>query len=171
MNPKLPFVWKNPKLYTGIGKLKALKAYLTNFMPADNQGTFHRLERHRDGSVSSVMLTFPGSGFYRSGQTCRSDIKWMIKEVMGINGRLRIPNGGYYTILFTDEPKLYKPAHMDSILRGSFEEADLLWEWVKYVTSQSWYAQKQGKIRKMFDGIEDAIDRLVKLREHLIESG
>lgn len=87
----------------------------------------------------------------------------MWKKLARTDDHTRIGKQGYLSFLVTDEWKLYKPK--TEVIRGSFADAELLWFWVEYVTSHSWWKQKQGKLREMFRDDMSVQDMLAMLTE------
>ena len=172
MDRKLPFVWRNTVTYHGENQRNNLLALSTEFMLVSSMADerFRRYERGSSpGNPCSILIVMDGEGFYRKGQSCRSDIRWMWKLFRGNNKRVEVGKSGYLTILWTQEHRYYKPSTI--VTRGTWAEAELMWSWIELVCNHSWYKQKKGQIRKLLDGRQTFSDMLVTVSTELIERG
>ena len=131
-------------------------------------GGFSRWERRRGNEPASILILLPGEAFYRGAQTYRSDIRWMWKKLAG-EERARSGGHGCLSLLVTDEYQLYKP--QTNVIRGGFEDANLLWAWIKFVVNHSWWKQKRGQLRKLFKKGMSVPDMLGLLSTILIQKG
>jgi len=164
---KLPFVWRNTGSVASDTTKKKLAALASEFMLVEEIDGFLRYERHHTPTEpSSVLIILPGGSFYKNKETYRSDIKWMWKVLAQDYGRVNIGHNGLLFLLVTDEVLYYSPGKDVTI--GSFGDTELLWGWIKYVTSKSWYKQKQGQLRKIFKLDPDVPAMLKRVSELLI---
>ena len=166
MDQKLPFVWRECGLFRA-SQIPKLAAFLTDFMHTQTIESFPRYERHRLGAPSSTAIILPGECFFRGDQTYRSDIKWMWKVLAKLPGRMQIGKDGALILLVTDEVRYYNPGNRVQV--GSFEDAELLWKWIEFVTSHSWWKQKKGQLRKLFSRTDSVPTMLAEVSTALIE--
>ena len=129
---------------------------------------FQRWERYPSNEPSAVLIILPGSAFWKDGQTYRSDIRWMWKVLRGVMTPVSVGRDGFLSLFLTDEPNLYKPYRGEEIIRGSWDDATLMWFWIKYVTKHSWWKQKRGQLRQLFTDI-NLQDMLAILSTKMIE--
>jgi len=168
MDKKLPFVWRNTgRAITDSSKLRLTHLATSFMLSGDGNNEFLRYERHWTlGDPSAILIVLPGKSFYKNGQTYRSDIRWMWKFLSQNDGRIEVGHKGYLFLFVTDEPQYYSPG--PDVIKGSFADAELLWKWIEYVTTRSWYKQKGGQLRGMFAPNDDVPTMLKKVSERLI---
>ena len=167
MDKKLPFVWRTTgRVVTPKSKTK-LAALISEFMEVEEIDGFLRYERHRiPNDPCSILIVLPGTSFYKNEETYRSDIRWMWKVLARNQGRIEIGYTGSLFLFVTDEVSYYNPG--PDVIKGSFEDAELLWSWIKYVVSKSWWKQKKGQLRGIFASSIDTPTMLKKLSTRLI---
>lgn len=164
---RLPFVYKESRVHRSEKSIQWILDFSKKFMREEVVEGFEKWERkdfHRN--TSSCLILLPGSSFVKNKQTFRSDIKWMWNLLSNREGRAQCGRAGFLSILFTEEPDLYIPK--GNPLVGTWEEAKLMWAWIKYVTNQSWYKQKRGTLRNIFEDIDSVPKMLALVSEKLI---
>lgn len=137
-------------------------------MLAEDKNGFTKWVRTNRGTPTSILIVMNGDAFYRGNQTYRSDIRWLWKAFNSDDIDIRVGKDGYMTMLVTNEASIYNPPPQLKIVKGSFEDAELMWKWIKFVCHHSWWKQKQGQIRKFIDGLDQPL-ALAKVSEALIE--